>query len=150
MAIEDQYSLNNFKKSAQSLLPPGEYWQNQTPGTELDNFLSAVAEELKTTHDETKLSVLFELDNSLFGWKISDYQGLLNQQGIEAVVYDSIQTPNRIYIEVVNLEDLLTTFKQLESLRLPHTEITWKKRKEVFIGIYVRSLNHLRIEAVEA
>lgn len=150
ITIPDNYSTDDFKQALQKLLPPGEYWQNQTPDTDLDKLLTAIATEFKTTHDETKLSVLLTIDKSLFGWKLSDYQALLNEQGIESTVTDNSATPNIIYIEVVNLEDLFETFNMIESLRLPHTEIMWVKKTYLGLKAIMRTMTHRRIQAVEA
>ncbi|MBN2605976.1 MAG: hypothetical protein JXR47_01435 [Thiotrichales bacterium] len=150
VTIEDNYTAEDFKQAAQKLLPPGEYWSNQTPGTDLDKLFTAIGQELKTVHDETKLSVLIQLDNSLFGWKIADYQGLLNLQGIDAQVTDDPLTPNVIYIKIRSTQDLLAVFKQIENYRLPHTIINWGF--EVLLGMKaaLRGAVYKRIEAIEA
>lgn len=146
ITIPDNYSADDFKQALQKLLPPGEYWQNQTPETDLDKLLTAIAQEFKTTHDETKLSVLIKLDETLFGWKLSDYQNLLDVNGISGQVYDYPNTPNLIYLELDQTNDVLDIFKQIEEVHLPHTRLVWRYTSGLNVTATVHSTVYTRLE----
>lgn len=144
------YTVEDFRNSVKQLLPPGQYWQPETETDDLKNLIDSIAEELHTTHEETKLSVLFTVDNSLFGWKISDYQSLLNTNGINALVWDDVVTPNVIYIKLLTTYNLLETFNQIEGYRLPHTIINWGFEVVLGMQAILRGSVYKRIELTEA
>ncbi|MBD3611117.1 MAG: hypothetical protein HUJ13_01610 [Hydrogenovibrio crunogenus] len=146
ITVPDNYSVDDFKQALQKLLPPGEYWQNQTPDTDLDKLLKAIATEFKTTHDETKLSVLIKLDEALFGWKISDYQNLLDVNGINGKVFDHPSTPNLIYIELEQTKNVLDVVRQIEDVHLPHTQLVWRYAGGLNITAVVRATVYKRLE----
>ncbi|RUM91063.1 MAG: hypothetical protein DSZ27_07330 [Thiomicrospira sp.] len=153
MAVTDPqpvYTTEDFRNSVKQLLPPGKYWQSDEESEDLTALIDSIAEELHTTHEETKLSVLFTVDNSLFGWKIADYQSLLNTNGIDALVWDDEVTPNVIYIKLFTTYNLLATFNQVEGYRLPHTIINWEFEVVLGMQAMIRPINYQRLELIEA
>lgn len=142
MAINDvDYTSKDLKQAITALLPPGEYWQYEN-GDDLDLLLSAMGDEFKTIHDETKVSALNQTDNNTSGWKISDYQTILNDNYIAATVYDKPDTPNLIYIEMSANQTAGGVIKSLDSYRLPHTALcsVFTHQKTLHIALARRSL----------
>lgn len=90
------YTAHDFAGAVRQLLPRGEYWQ-EAENAELTNLINGMGAEFKTIHDECQLSLLTEMRDELFGWKISDYQALL-YTFTEGTVFDDISTPNLIYV----------------------------------------------------
>lgn len=122
------YTESDFSGAIRSLLPKGQYWQ-EADNLELTQLIQAMAIDFKATHDDIELSLLTELKESLFGWKISDYQALLfDVSGTESgTVYDDVATPNLIYVSL-NSSARKTAgeaWKAFEEKRLPHTDIKW-------------------------
>ena len=142
MAIEyPDYSAGDFKQATAALLPPGEYWQYEK-NDELDLLLSAVGEEFKKTHDEIQINILNQGNNIASGWKISDYQTLLNSNYIVGTVYDNSATPNLIYIDMSANQTAGGVIKSLDEYRLPHTAFccTVKHQKTMVITLLRRSI----------
>lgn len=117
------YSAGDFSDATRSLLPKGEYWQ-ETENVELANVIEALGIDFKQTHDDIELSLLTEFRDSLFGWKLSDYQSLLNDMRSVGTVYDDVQNPNLIKIDLSSYEND-AAFAAFEEKRLPHTEFHW-------------------------
>jgi len=116
----------DFANALQQLLPPGDYWHPQQESPELTQMLNGLGAELKTVHDETKLSFLFAIDNSLMGWKLADFQALLDSGNLNSTVYDNAQTPNLIYIKFEQQDNAGALMQTLEEHRLPHTKLNWQ------------------------
>ena len=68
------------------MLPAGEYWQYEK-GDPLDGLLEGLATEFKAIHDETKINILYSPDNKQAGWRLSDYQTLLNNNEIAGIYF---------------------------------------------------------------
>lgn len=117
----NNYNESDFKQATAALLPPGEYWQYEN-GSDLDKLLSALGQEFKTVHDETALSVLYGEDNNQTGWRLVDYQSILNLFSVHGVVFDKPSKPNFIYISCDTNENTGALMQRLESHRLPHTQ----------------------------
>ncbi|CAK2692398.1 conserved hypothetical protein [Vibrio crassostreae] len=118
-----EYSAGDFEGAYRGLLPKGEYWQD-TENVELTNTIQGIAKDFKQTHDEIELSLLTEFEEQQFGWKISDYQRLLMTMGSNGFVYDEVESPNLIKIDLYSYSNN-AAFKALEEKRLPHTEFHW-------------------------
>jgi hypothetical protein len=143
MAINEQiYSKDNFKQAVSALLPAGQYWQYEQ-GDQLDDVLEGMAAEFKTIHDETKLNILYVPDNSNTGWKLSDYQTLLNTSEVVGQVYDESETPNLIYIDFEAGFMVGDLMKKLDSYRLPHTAFccTYAHQRIVYVAVCSQSLH---------
>ncbi|MGL4225416.1 MAG: hypothetical protein ACRCSE_09880 [Vibrio sp.] len=141
------YSTADFAGAVRALLPKGDYWQ-EAENPELTAVVEALAIDFKATHDDIELSLLTDVKNALFGWKISDYQALLYEvAGVGAgVVADSITAPNLIY---VSLGDEYRGFgkeawEKFEAKRLPHTEITWTYHSMLDVHHQLASCRHIR------
>ena len=137
------YSESDFADSIRSLLPKGEYWQ-EAENQELTRLIEGMAQDFKVTHDEVELSLLAELKDDLFGWKISDYQALLfevagKQSG---TVYDEVAEPNLIYVSLKPSSRSCAgdVWKAFEDKRLPHTDIKWLYNNET--TLYVQAVNY--------
>lgn len=117
------YSESDFADSIRALLPKGEYWQ-ETDNQELTNTIKGMAIDFKATHDDIELSLLSDLKEKSFGWKLSDYQGLLNEIGSVGVVYDDVKAPNLIKINLFSYDNN-KAFAAFEKKRLPHTDFAW-------------------------
>lgn len=150
MAVNDEYRVDDYRHALERLLPPGKYWQEIEKHSDLDKLLYAVAEEFKTTADDVKLNLLFQFDNTLQGWKLSDYQAILDTNNIDGTVSDHPDTPNIIYLQLNSTQDLFPVFQHLEAYRLPHTQLNWKFLGAVRVNGLLRSANHYRIELTEA
>lgn len=121
MAIsETVYNKDDFKQAISALLPAGEYWQYEK-GDPLDGLLEGLANEFKTIHDETKVNILYSPDNNQTGWKLADYQTILNSNGIAGTVFDDSQSPNLIYLDLSANQATGDLMKTLDAYRLPHT-----------------------------
>lgn len=118
-----EYSSGDFADALRLLLPKGEYWQ-EVDNQELTNLIVGMSIDFKQTHDEVQLSLLTEFRDSLFGWKIRDYQNLLNEIGSTGTVYDDVQSPNLIKIDLFSYDND-RVFAEFEKKRLPHTEFAW-------------------------
>lgn len=121
MAIEEPiYTKDDFKQAVSALLPTGQYWHYEKGG-QLDGVLEALAVEFKAIHDETKIDPLYQEDNNVLGWKLVDYQAILNDNEISGSVFDDSSTPNLIYINFEAGQVAGEFVKALDSYRLPHT-----------------------------
>ena len=145
----DIYTANDFKIATAALLPPGEYWQYEKNG-DLDNLLSVLGQEFKTTHDETTSNVLYERDNNQAGWKISDYQALLASFSINGTVFDKSSTPNLIYIKCEHSSQMGRGMQKLEGYRLPHTAFFWEvvQNKKLYCAVHNNSLSVNRSKSI--
>lgn len=142
-----RYSEGDFAHAYRGLLPQGEYWQ-ETENPELTNTIRGIAKDFKQTHDDIELSLLTNFEQQGFGWKISDYQHLLNttaghQSGL---VFDDVSTPNLIY---GSIHDAFRHFSvqawlAFEQKRLPHTEIAWIYRSTVDVHHQMSNGRHIR------
>ncbi len=141
------YTDSDFADAIRALLPKGTYWQ-EAENVELTHLIDALATDFKTTHDDIELSLLTEFDNTLFGWKISDYQALLYQvAGDDAgVVFDARATPNLIYVELSDeaRKDCAQAWRAFENERLPHTEITWLFSASLTVQHQLAGSRHIR------
>lgn len=117
------YSEQDFTDATRALLPKGKYWQ-ETENAELTNVIEAIGTDFKATHDDIELSLLTEFEEGLFGWKIRDYQGLLAATGSTGTVYDDINSPNLIKIDLFSYDND-KSIEAFEEKRLPHTEFHW-------------------------
>lgn len=117
------YSEGDFAQAIRTLLPKGEYWQ-ENENAVLTNTIEGIAADFKVTHDDIELSLLTEFSDSLFGWKLKDYQILLNESGSVGVVSDDIHHPNLITIDLLTYDND-KAFAAFEKKRLPHTEFVW-------------------------
>ena len=136
MEIEDNaYEQADFKHALSTLLPPGEYFQYEK-GDELDKILEAAATEFKTINDETKISILYAADNTQTGWKIADYQTILNNNNIDGIVFDDSETPNLIYFELKANQKAGDLMKTLDEYKLPHTAlgVNYNNEKAVYVA----------------
>lgn len=143
---EASHSLEEFKDSVSDLLPPGDYWNPSEVNQEIDDLVEAIAIELKQTHDDTKLTILFESESTLFGWKIADYQNLLDVNGIDSTVFDKPATPNLIYIELNQTNNAISVVRQIIDIRLPHTQLIWRYVGSLNITAAVRATVYKRLE----
>lgn len=125
MALKD-YEIKDFKVSLQSSLPAGEYWQGEQSATR-DKLIEAIAQDLKITHDETKLLFLYQSSNVAQGWKLSDYQSLLESYGHSGNVTDTPLKPNIIQVEINDQSNAGETMQAFEVYRLPHTAFEWSR-----------------------
>ncbi|EKO3397746.1 hypothetical protein OI845_000594 [Vibrio fluvialis] len=117
------YSAEDFAQAIRALLPKGQYWQ-EADNPELTSLIEAMAIDFKATHDDIELSLLTDFKEALFGWKISDYQALLTENGGVGRVYDDKATPNLIEIDLYSYDNN-AAFAAFEEKRLPHTEFHW-------------------------
>lgn len=118
-----EYSEGDFADAIRVLLPQGEYWQ-EADNPELTNTIEGMAADFKITHDEIELSLLTELRELSFGWKLSDYQTLLNEIGSVGTVYDDVNNPNLIKVDLFSYDND-KAYAVFEEKRLPHTECAW-------------------------
>ena len=136
MGITDPtYEQTDFKRALSNLLPPGEYWKFEK-GDELDKLLEAAATEFKTINDETKVSILYAENNTQTGWKIADYQTILNNNNIDGIVFDDSETPNIIYFELQANQKAGDLMKTLDAYKLPHTAlgVNYNNEKAVYFS----------------
>lgn len=150
MDIEAQvFTEDDFKKALLQLLPPGEYWQLEGESLTLEQTLAAVAKELKTTADEIKLSVLYQFEKDQLGWRVVDFQSILDAAGKGGLVSDDPNTPNIIDVLIDQSDGFLPVMLQIENHRLPHTAIRW--RFESGLGLYghIRPVIYQRLTMIE-
>ncbi len=141
------YSESDFSEAFRALLPKGKYWQ-EAENVELTNVIEALAIDFKATHDDVELSLLTDFKDELFGWKLSDYQGLLNEvAGVNSgEVYDERANPNLIYVSVGdNYRGFCKqAWVEFEKKRLPHTEITWIYNSVLDVHHQLANYRHIR------
>ncbi len=141
------YSEADFAEAFRGLLPKGEYWQDPE-NIELTNVIDALAADFKVTHDDVSLSLLTDFEDDLFGWKISDYQGLLYAVAGQnsGDVYDQRSTPNLIYVSLGDQYRNLSqqAWTEFEKKRLPHTEITWIYNSQLVVNHQLANCRHIR------
>ncbi|ODS04301.1 hypothetical protein [Vibrio scophthalmi] len=118
-----EYSEGDFADAIRVLLPKGEYWQ-EADNPELTNTIEGMAADFKATHDEIELSLLTDFRERSFGWKLSDYQTLLNEIGSVGTVYDDLNTPNLIKVDLFSYDND-KAYAAFEEKRLPHTDFAW-------------------------
>ncbi|BBN59305.1 hypothetical protein [Hydrogenovibrio marinus] len=151
MAVDTQeYTLQDYRNAVEKLFPPGKYWEQPEDDSDLDNLYWAIAQEWKTTADELKTNILFGANNTLFGWKISDYQRLLDENGIDGTVFDDKSMPSYIYFNINNLEDSLAVFNQVNELNLSNIRVVWMKTGYLGLIGTCRTMIYRRLEAIEA
>ncbi|WP_076589686.1 hypothetical protein [Vibrio ostreicida] len=142
-----EYSEGDFADAYRELLPKGEYWQD-TENAELANTINGIAKDFKKTHDDIELSLLTEFEEKGFGWKISDYQGLLNTVASpqSGRVFDEVTTPNLIYASLYDSfrQFSLKTWQAFEKYRLPHTEIAWIYHSSLDVNHQISNSRHIR------
>lgn len=151
MAVEETiYTEADFKKALLQLLPPGDYWADPQEGDDLDQLLTAVAIELLTTHNETKNSFLYQSNKTLSGWKIADFQAILDTAATGGTAYDDPNYPNLIFVLLEQTTGFLDVMQELEAYRLPHTNLNWKISGGLGINGKVRPVTYIRLETQEA
>lgn len=141
MAVEVSYSQSDFKQAFAALLPPGQYWQYE-PNSELDKLLDGIGSELKTIHDQTKINDPYVADSNNLGWKIADYQNLLDENQTSGTIYDDSATPNLIYVDIDSNQAAGALMQTLDSYRLPHTAFCfiYNNKTALYISIVRSSL----------
>ena len=118
------YTASDFAQALRALLPKGKYWQDPE-NVDLRQLIEGMGEDFKITHDEIQLSFLNDMNDGLFGWRISDYQTLLDTYSAGRV-YDNISTPNLISVELsIREQSAYDAWLNFERKRLPHTDINW-------------------------
>jgi len=137
------YSAGDFENAYRGLLPKGEYWQD-TENVELANTIKGMAKDFKQTHDDIELSLLTEFEEQQFGWKISDYQGLLIRSDGNGVVFDDVAEPNLIYVSLNTNTRCEKAWFEFERMRLPHIEIEWIYNSTINVPIQVANTRHIR------
>ncbi|CAH6781726.1 conserved hypothetical protein [Vibrio chagasii] len=143
------YRAGDFSDVFRQLLPKGGYWQD-TENEVLKQVIDGLAKDFKQTHDDIELSLLTDLETRPFGWKVSDYQHLLNtiaSQG-SGRVFDDARQPNLIY---GSLRDSFRhhsrqAWKAFEGYRLPHTEIAWIYQSTLDVQHHMANYRHIRNE----
>ncbi|CAH7324327.1 conserved hypothetical protein [Vibrio chagasii] len=142
-----EYRAGDFSEVFRQLLPKGDYWQD-TESEVLAQVIGGLAKDFKQTHDDIELSLLSDLDKQPFGWKISDYQDLLNTivgQG-RGRVFDDASQPNLIcgWLDDLNRNMGEKAWQAFESHRLPHTEIAWIYRSMLEVQHQMANYRHIR------
>ncbi|WP_063655812.1 hypothetical protein [Aliivibrio fischeri] len=137
------YSEADFADAIRNLLPQGDYWQ-EADNTELTNTILGMAADFKVTNDEIQLALLTDFNESLFGWKLSDYQALLISSGGQGVVSDTRNKPNLIYVSLVSNERCEKAWFEFEKVRLPHTEIQWIYNSTINVHTQAANARHIR------
>jgi hypothetical protein len=148
MAVTEAiYTKDDFKQAVSALLPPGQYWQYEK-GDPLDGVLEGLSAEFKTIHDETKINPLYQEDNAESGWKLADYQRILNDNAMAGTVFDDSSTPNLIYINFEAGDVAGGFMKTLDSYRLPHTAFccTYTHQQTLSVAVCRQSLTINRRE----
>ncbi|WP_027696708.1 hypothetical protein [Vibrio litoralis] len=135
-------TAQDFEQAIRHLLPQGQYWQEST-NVELNNVIAGMAIDFKITHDEIQLALLSDFSESLFGWKIADYQSLLNQS-TTGLVFDDKAQPNLIMVALVANSRSETAFYDFERVRLPHTEIQWIAKTLATEYVQAANAHHIR------
>ncbi|MEI6896254.1 MAG: hypothetical protein V5786_01975 [Psychromonas sp.] len=137
------YTVDNFVQSIRQLLPEGGYW-NEVDNQALTQLILALASDFKTTSDETQLTLLSEASDTLFGWKLSDYQALLISSGASGLVYDDRASPNLIFVSLDINNRPENAWAEFEEKRLPHTEIQWIYNNAINVQTQVANARHIR------
>ncbi|MEZ9604252.1 hypothetical protein AB4274_13650 [Vibrio sp. 10N.261.55.A10] len=142
-----EYSAGDFEGAYRGLLPKGEYWQD-TENLELANTIKGMAKDFKQTHDEIELSLLTEFEEQQFGWKVSDYQSLLNTTAGQqsGMVFDEVSHPNLIYGSLYDSFRHLSiqAWQAFEKYRLPHTEVAWVYHSAFIVHHQMANYRHIR------
>lgn len=137
------YTSADFAGAVRQLLPRGEYWQ-ESENAELANLIDGMGAEFKTIHDECQLSLLTEMRDELFGWRISDYQALL-YTFTSGTVFDEKSTPNLIYVRLDHRdENTHKAWAEFERKRLPHTRINWILNTEQAVVANIAATRHIK------
>lgn len=146
-SVITDYSESDFAEAFWALLPKGEYWQ-EAENVELTNVIEALAIDFKTTHDDVQLSLLTDFKEALFGWKISDYQALLDEVAgnNSGIVSDARATPNLINVSLGDeyRGSSKKAWTEFENKRLPHTEITWVYQSRLDVHHQLANYRHIR------
>lgn len=142
-----ELTKDDFSSALQQLLPPGEYWNHHDLDSELKRALDGMGAELKTVHDETELNVIFEINTNNLGWRLADFQSILDDNNLPGRVFDQPENPNYIYLEVDSTLDLLTIFQQIEAHRLPHTQLVWRFVGGIGLTAVARVCHYTRLDA---
>lgn len=141
------YSEGDFADAIRFLLPKGEYWQ-EASNPELTNTIEGMAIDFKATHDEIELSLLTEFRQQSFGWRVRDYQGLLNDciGGYGGVVFDDVSHPNVVYASLFDTSRGFSkpSWAAFEDKRLPHTEIAWIYHSDLDVHHQMMNCRHIR------
>ncbi|MFA1562578.1 hypothetical protein [Aliivibrio fischeri] len=137
------HSEADFADAIRNLLPQGDYWL-EADNTELTNTILGMAADFKVTSDEIQLALLTDFNESLFGWKLSDYQALLISSGGQGVVSDTRNKPNLIYVSLASNERCEKAWFEFEKVRLPHTEIQWIYNSTINVHTQVANARHTR------
>ncbi|OCH43728.1 hypothetical protein [Aliivibrio fischeri] len=137
------HSEADFADAIRALLPQGDYWL-EADNTELTNTILGMAADFKVTNDEVQLALLTDFNESLFGWKLSDYQALLISSGGQGVVSDTRTEPNLIYVSLASNERCEKAWFEFEKVRLPHTEIQWIYNSTINVHTQVANARHTR------
>jgi hypothetical protein len=142
-----EYSEGDFADAYRGLLPQGEYWQD-TENAELTNTINGIAKDFKKTHDDIELSLLTEFEEKGFGWKVSDYQTLLNNTVGQQCgrVFDDVKEPNLIYGSLYDVfrHHSARAWQAFEKFRLPHTEIAWIYHSKFRVHHQIANYRHIR------
>ena len=142
-----QYSCGDFAQSIRQLLPQGDYWQ-EVENLELSHLIEGMAIDFKATHDDIELSLLSSSEYHLFGWRLSDYQGLLDSiTGKDGGrVSDSPSAPNLIYAALNDEARVYSqkAWQEFEKKRLPHTDIQWTFHSRVSYYHQLANYRHIR------
>lgn len=141
-----ELSAQDFAGALQRLLPPGTYWQD-TENSELNKVLEGLGTELKTVHDETELNILYEINTTSLGWRVADFQTLLDDNQLPGRVFDLSSYPNHIYLEVDSTQNMLSIVQLIEQHRLPHTQLVWRLVGQLNITAVARVCHHIRLDA---
>jgi hypothetical protein len=132
------------------LLPKGQYWQDPT-NAELNNLIAGMGIDFRVTHDEVQLALLTELDNELFGWRLADYQNLMEECGVNGKVTDTPAIPNLISVNVDATSEYDGIVFAFNQERLPHTQFQWffdatdKEPANVYVGAYKTVVHEITI-----
>lgn len=142
-----QYSCNDFAQSIRQLLPQGNYWQ-EAENLDLSNLIDGMAIDFKATHDDIELSLLGSAEHQLFGWRLSDYQNLLDSitRKDGGKVSDNPSTPNLIYAALNDKARVYSqkAWQEFEKKRLPHTDIEWRFHSRVNYYHQLANYRHIR------
>ncbi|KPU82619.1 hypothetical protein JI57_03930 [Psychromonas sp. PRT-SC03] len=137
------YTVNDFANATRQLLPRGAYW-DEAENQALTNLILGMAIDFKTTSDEIQLALLSDFNDKLFGWKLSDYQSLLESLGTAGLVFDDKGTPNLIFVSLKADKRCEKAWFEFEDKRLPHTQIQWIYNSDINVQTQVDSARHIR------
>lgn len=151
-----EYSDADFARVIRQLLPKGHYWQDGD-NAKLSNLIAGMGAEFKVTHDEIQLTLLAEIENTLFGWRLDDYRNLMIEYGIVGEVCDNPLTPNIILIALDPSQNYANMMMAFDEARLPHTKFHWifnvmanVDNPMAYIGGYQKSVYQIRIGGANA